>query len=87
MALLLTATSDPTPITDIAKSVLLYAFLAELVGVPVAWLRVRRLDAWRERPKEEGDIGLLSRFIALVVLMVVAWGILVSVSVFIGSRL
>lgn len=87
MALLLAVASDPAPVTDIFKSVLLYAFLAELVGIPVAWLRVRRLDAWRERPKEEGHIGLLSRFIALVVLMIVAWGILVSVSVFIGSRL
>jgi hypothetical protein len=87
MALFLTATSDPAPITDIIKSVLLYAFLAEIIGVPVAWLRVRKLDAWRERPREEGHIGLLSRYIALVTTLVVAWGVLVSVSVVISSRL
>lgn len=58
------------------------AAISELVGLPVAWAKVRRTRAWRERPRDVRGIDLLERFIrpilwetgwvALVVLGLVA---------------
>lgn len=81
------ASTQPVPLTDVFTSILLYAFWAELVGVPVAWLRVRKMEAWRNRPRESGSIRLLSIYIVQVTGMVVAWAILMSTCVVVGSRL
>lgn len=39
------------------------AAISELVGLPVAWAKVRRTRAWRERPRSVRRIDLLERFI------------------------
>jgi ABC-type sugar transport system permease subunit len=39
------------------------AAISELVGLPVAWLKVRRTRCWRERPAGVRGIDLLERFI------------------------
>jgi len=68
------ASTDPIPVTDIFRSILMYAVWAEVVGVLAAWLKVRRTDAWQGRPREEGSIRMLSRYIAGITALVVAWG-------------
>jgi hypothetical protein len=40
--------------------------LAEGVGIPLAWLRLRGTEAWRERPRGVRRIDLLASFIAPV---------------------
>jgi hypothetical protein len=39
------------------------AAVSELVGLPAAWIKVRRTAAWRERPRDVRGIDLLERFI------------------------
>ena len=39
------------------------AAISELVGLPAAWLRVRRTRAWRERPRDVRGIDLLETYI------------------------
>jgi len=85
--LFLLASTDPIPITDVFRSVLMYAVWAEIVRVLAAWIKVRNTQVWQERPREDGSIRMLSVYIAGITALVVAWGVLVSVSVFIGSRL
>jgi hypothetical protein len=84
---LVIASGNPAPITDVFRSILVYAIWAEVLGVVVAWLRVRKLDAWRERPVEDGSIRLLSIYVVKVTGLMVAWAIIVSLCVIIGSRL
>lgn len=81
------ANSDPVPLTDVFRSILVYAIWAQLVGIPVAWLRVRKLEAWKERPEEDGHVKLLSKYMAKVTGLIVSWAALVSICVVIGSRL
>ncbi|MEX2108702.1 MAG: hypothetical protein WD827_07430 [Solirubrobacterales bacterium] len=85
--LFVVANTDPVPLTDIFRLVLLYAILAEVVGIPVAWLRVRKQEAWLERPEEEGRLRTLSVYIAQITGLIVAWGALIGICTFIGSRL
>jgi len=79
--------ASPVPLTDIFRAILMYAALAEIVGVLVAWLKVRKTEAWQARPREDGSIRILSIYIAGVTGLVVVWGVLVGTSVVIGSRL
>lgn len=86
MALLI-ATTDTVPLTDVFRAVLFYGALAEVVGLPIAWLRVRRLEAWKERPDDRGPFGLLSLYIAKITALVILWGVLLIFSAAVGSRL
>lgn len=43
------------------------AGVSELVGLPVAWMKVRRTRAWRERPRDVRGIDLLERFIRPII--------------------
>lgn len=83
----LIAASDVVPLTDIFRAVFFYAVLAEVIGAPIAWWRVHKLDAWKERPEEMGRLGVLSRYMAKVVGLVVLWAVLMTSAAIIGSRL
>jgi hypothetical protein len=78
---------EPGPITDVLKGILVYGLWAEILGVAVAWLKVRKLEAWANRAKEDGSVRLLSTYVAQVTLLVVLWGALVTACAVIGSRL
>jgi drug/metabolite transporter superfamily protein YnfA len=39
------------------------AAISELVGLPLAWLKVRKTRTWRERPRHTRGIDLLESFI------------------------
>lgn len=63
------------------------AVLAELIGVPFAWLRLRRTDAWENRPQGVRRIDLLATFIAKITGLVGLLAALVAVSGLIVSGL
>ncbi len=47
---------------------------AQLLGMPVAWLRLRDTPAWKNRPKEVRSIDLLAEFIIGPTLLAILWG-------------
>lgn len=57
----------------------------ELIGLPVAWLRVRRTKAWRMRPYQVRRIPLLKDFIGIYVFAGGAFGAVVGLAVWIGT--
>lgn len=50
---------------------------AELLGVPVAWLRLRKTTEWKERPAGSRRIDLLSRYVGGVTALAGVWAGLV----------
>ena len=61
--------------------------LAELVGVPVAWLKVRRTAAWESRPAGARRIALLRQFISPVAGFAALWSVVVAVAILLGWAL
>jgi|GEM_PF-5853365 len=57
-----------------ATAVIWMGAYAQLVGMPVAWLRLRRLLVWRERPDGLRGIDLLAEFILGPTAMTILWG-------------
>jgi hypothetical protein len=47
---------------------------AQLLGMPVAWLRLRRTPGWERRPDELRRIDLLAEFILGPTILTIAWG-------------
>jgi hypothetical protein len=60
--------------------------LAQLIGMPIAWLRLRKTDGWRNRPGEVRRIDLLAGFIREAVDLAVVWTFL-AVTVVIAAAL
>jgi hypothetical protein len=58
---------------------------AQLLGMPVAWLRLRGTPAWRERPEGVRRIDLLAMFLARVTAVTMVWGIAVAIIAAIGG--
>ena len=52
---------------------------AQLLGMPVAWLRLRRTAAWENRPDGLRRVDLLARFISGVTAVTVVWGLAVGI--------
>jgi len=61
--------------------------LAQLVGIPVAWIKVRGSSEWRGRPEGERRLDVLARFIRPVTEYAGLWAIVVAVFVVIGSAI
>jgi hypothetical protein len=47
--------------------------MAQLIGMPIAWLRLRKTDGWRSRPGEVRRIDLLAGFIREAVDLTIVW--------------
>ena len=47
---------------------------AQLIGMPIAWLRVRRTPAWRERPGNVRRIDVLAKFVLPATACAIVWG-------------
>jgi hypothetical protein len=58
----LVAATDVGP-PEIATLILAAVIWAELIGVSVAWLRLRRRAEWADRPAGTRRIDLLSRYV------------------------
>ena len=50
------------------------AILAELLGVPLAWFRLRKADAWIHRPKSVRRIDLLAKFVGKITVLAAVLG-------------
>lgn len=57
----------------------------QLLGLPVAWLKVRRTYAWKERPNQVGGYSLLKDFIGLYIFGAMVFGAVVGLATFIGT--
>lgn len=47
--------------------------LAQLIGMPIAWLRLRKTDGWKNRPGGVRRIDLLAGFIREAVDLAIVW--------------
>jgi hypothetical protein len=47
--------------------------LAQLIGMPIAWLRLRKTDGWQNRPDGVRRIDLLAGFIREAVDLAIVW--------------
>ena len=72
---------------EVFKLVLGGAIFAELVGVPVAWLRLRNTTEWSDRPAGVRSLDLLSRYVRRVTGLAAAWAAVVSLSALLISGL
>ena len=48
--------------------------VAELFGIPVVWLRVRRTAAWRQLSVDRGKFGALAHLVRVPTVLTIAWG-------------
>lgn len=78
-----------TPSTPIL--VLQWAFAAmvfsELVGYPIAWLKVRRSREWKNRPRDEWGFGMLQQLIGAYVGAAGIYGAVFGLTTWLGTKL
>ena len=72
---------------EVLKLILASLIWAELVGVPVAWMRLRKTEEWSNRPAGVRPLDLLSRYVGGVTALAGAWAIVVSLSALLVSGL
>lgn len=71
---------------EIATLVLAALIWAELLGVPVAWWRLRKTAEWAERPTGARRIDLLSRYVGGVTALAGVWaGLVVLVALAVSA--
>ena len=75
---------DPVAILQPAFA-LTAIWLAELVGIPVAWLRLRGTDAWHERAAGVGRIRLLRESIGVYTGLSAVLGGIVGLCMWLGT--
>lgn len=61
------------------------AIFGQLLGVPVAWLRLRRTDVWAQRPKDARAIDLLAGFTGRITALAAMFGGLVGLATWLGT--
>lgn len=55
--------------------------LAQLIGMPIAWLRLRKTDGWKNRPGGVRRIDLLAGFIREAVDLTIVWTFLAVLAI------
>jgi hypothetical protein len=78
--------SGASSLSTIPNLALGAAIWAEMLGVPVAWFKLRRTDVWANRPPGVRRIDLLSTFVAKITGLAALWGAFVATSAVILSR-
>lgn len=71
--------------TEILRLVLGSMIWAEIVGVPVAWLKLRRSEEWRSRSARKGKLDALARYVGRITAMVGFWSIAILLGALLGS--
>ena len=69
----------------LAVTVIWMGAYAQLLGMPVAWLRLRRTPAWQGRPDGLRRIDLLAEFILKPTALAIVWGWLIVVVSAVGG--
>jgi len=72
---------------EIFKLVIGAVVVAELIGVPTAWLRLRRTAEWANRPKDTRRMELLSRYVRDITGFAAAWALVVALTGFLTAGL
>ena len=72
-------------LSGLAVSVIWMGGWAQLIGMPIAWLRLRGTAAWAERPAGVRRIDLLAAHLTRPTLATVVWGWLVVLVAAIGG--
>ncbi len=72
-------------LSGLAVSVIWMGGWAQLIGMPIAWRRLRGTAAWVERPAEVRRIDLFAAYLARPTLATVVWGWLVILVAAIGG--
>lgn len=67
------------------KTVIWMGAYAQLLGMPVAWLRLRKTAAWKDRPEGPRRIDLLAKFIVRPTVLTIAWGWLALIVAALGG--
>jgi hypothetical protein len=70
----------------LAVSVIWVGGWAQLIGMPIAWLRLRKTAEWRDRPPDVRRIDLLAEFMLLptVASIAIAWLVLFVAALSLG---
>ena len=71
----------------IVNMVLGAAIWAEVIGVPVAWLKLRRSDVWQDRPSNVRRIDLLTTFVAKITALAAVLGAVAAASALAASEM
>lgn len=58
---------------------------AQLVGMPIAWLRLRKTPAWQNRPAGLRRLDLLARFMLKATALTILWGALIWAVAILGG--
>jgi hypothetical protein len=64
---------------EVVKLVFACGVWAEIVGVTVAWFRLRRTDVWVDRDRSVSSLRLLSDYVGTVTALVIGWSLAVVV--------
>jgi hypothetical protein len=67
---------------EIFKLVIGAVIVAEVVGVPVAWLRLRGTTEWANRPADVRRMELLSSYVRRTTGFAAAWALVVALTAF-----
>lgn len=59
--------------------------LCQLVGMPVAWWRLRGTPAWRERDPRQARLVILARYMRPVTVRAVSWSFVAAVGLLIAG--
>lgn len=78
------------PIAEFSVPPVLYfvvpaSIWAELIGVPVAWMRLRKTAEWSEKPTDVRSIDLLARFVGKLTGLVVLWVAITALGAFLAG--
>lgn len=73
--------------TEIVKLVLGSMIWAEIIGVPVAWIKLRGTQEWANRPRDVGCLDLLARFVGKITAMVGIWALVIVIGAIVGSAM
>lgn len=72
-------------IAALVEAIIWMGAYAQLIGMPVAWLRLRDTRAWKNRPAEVRRIDLLAEFIIGPTVLAILWGWLGLVIIALGG--